>query len=303
MNNNDVLILMNDNDDQIVRDYTIDSTTGTDKNAQKPKRKPLKKKQKSYDQLYLPDVGKKVLTSTEVHSDEEEGFEISIDRTRVGRNTSHASRKHMSHRIRIDRRYHHTLQHLTSHVDNQSSLKEMPYYYSCTLGNETRTKIHGNRAYASSTAPTASTVVQTEEKIPGSIPTQTHVDTSSKSTQTKQTNMRKRKRKLRLSKSKRKRSRQAVYMRKKRRKIKQNKRSNQKQCNATCNIRNCKNCRQMKYYENPPAKSVCSLFKNCINNVQNTKLMEARDYNNYNNNIYKMEAENNYLFGVNKSGM
>ena len=187
MDNNDILILMNEDDGQMLWDCTIDSTIGTDKDAQKRKRKRLKKKQTSYDQLYLPDVGKKVLTSTEVHSDKEEGFEISIERTRVGRNTSHAPRKHISHRIRVDRRSHQTLQDLTSHV--------------------------------------------------------------------------------------------------------------------LCNIRNCKNCREMPYYENPPAKSVCSLFKNCINNTQNTKLMEAHNYNNYNNNIYKMEAENNYLFGVNKSGM
>ena len=187
MDNNDILILMNEDDGQMLWDCTIDSTIGTDKDAQKRKRKRLKKKQTSYDQLYLPDVGKKVLTSTEVHSDKEEGFEISIERTRVGRNTSHAPRKHISHRIRVDRRSHQTLQDLTSHV--------------------------------------------------------------------------------------------------------------------VCNIRNCKNCREMPYYENPPAKSVCSLFKNCINNTQNTKLMEAHNYNNYNNNIYKMEAENNYLFGVNKSGM
>ena len=177
MNNNDVLILMNE----------MDSNTGTDKNTQKPKRKRLEKKQKSYDQLYLPDVGKKVLTSTEVHSDEEEGFEISIERTRVGRNTSHASRKHMSHRIRVDRRCHHTLQDLTSHV--------------------------------------------------------------------------------------------------------------------VCNIRNCKNCREMPYYENPPAKSVCSLFKNCINNTENTKLMDKYNYDQYSRNIQKMNFNDNYLFGVKKSGM
>ena len=182
MNNNDVLILMNENDEQILWDYTIDSTTGTDKNTRKPKRK-----QKSYDQLYLPDVGKKVLTSTEVHSDEEEGFEISIERTRVGRNTSHASRKHMSHRIRVDRRCHHTLQDLTSHV--------------------------------------------------------------------------------------------------------------------VCNIRNCKNCREMPYYENPPAKSVCSLFKNCINNTENTNLMDRNEYIRYSKDIDKMEFHDNYLFGVKKSGM
>ena len=177
MNNNDVLILMNE----------MDSNTGTDKNRQKPKRKRLEKKQKSYDQLYLPDVGKKVLTSTEVHSDEEEGFEISIERTRVGRNTSHASRKHMSHRIRVDGRCHHTLQDLTSHV--------------------------------------------------------------------------------------------------------------------VCNIRNCKNCREMPYYENPPAKSVCSLFKNCINNTENTKLMDKYNYDQYSRNIQTMNFNDSYLFGVKKSGM
>ena len=187
MDNNDILILMNDDDSQMLWDYTIDSTIGTDKDAQTQKRKRLKKKQTSYDQLYLPDVGKKVLTSTEVHSDEEEGFEISIERTRVGRNTSHAPRKHISHRIRVDRRSHQTLQDLTSHV--------------------------------------------------------------------------------------------------------------------VCNIRNCKNCREMPYYENPPAKSVCSLFKNCINNTENTKLMDNNDYVKYLKNIDKMKFYDNYLFGVEKSGM
>ena len=39
MDNNDILILMNEDDGQMLWDYTIDSTIGTDKDAQKQKRK------------------------------------------------------------------------------------------------------------------------------------------------------------------------------------------------------------------------------------------------------------------------
>ena len=59
----------------------------------------------------------------------------------------------------------------------------------------------------------------------------------------------------------------------------------------------------MPYYENPPAKSVCSLFKNCINNAQDTNLMDRYDCDKYLKNIDKMKFYDNYLFGVEKSGM
>ena len=70
-----------------------------------------------------------------------------------------------------------------------------------------------------------------------------------------------------------------------------------------CNIRNCTSCRAMKYYENPPAKSVCSLFKNCVNNTESTNLMDRNGFNKYYENIEKMESMDNFLFGIEKSGM